>query len=110
MFLGVMKWRTYFMIALGTGLMLYVISLFAGGTILTFLAQMRYSVDPSAGFIADLVVVPLQFIFSDPVLGAIFGGLFWPILLVWVFLLLVLLVLVALSGGLQSLRESNVLE
>jgi hypothetical protein len=45
-----------------------------------------------------LVGEPIKFLFSDPVVGAIVTGLFWPVGLV-LLVLFILMMLIALGGG-----------
>jgi hypothetical protein len=58
----------------------------------------------SAGLV-DVVIAPLRFAFTNPVPGAIGGGLLWPLTALWIFFVFILLILGILSAGAATTRR-----
>jgi hypothetical protein len=105
-----MTLRTYILIGLGTGIIVFLIASFGGDAIINILNDMRNQVSPDMQGIAGLIVEPLKLVFGNPLIGAIVVALGWPIAAVWIGLLLILVILIALSQGLGSARSSGVIE
>ena len=104
-----MTTKRYIQIGLVTGIIIFLISQFAGPQLIGFIQGVRSRADPSAITVATLVVEPIIFVLSNGIITAIICAVLWPLVLGWLGLLLFLIVVVALQGGFSSLRESNVI-
>ena len=99
---GVIDTKVYLFIAIITTPILYVIDLLDKHEIVRdFLLQQSTNAQlagmPEA--MANLIVVPLVFMVDNPI-GAIVGGLIWPVLLFLIFALVVIMAYSVLFPGL----------
>lgn len=90
--------RNYFIISVAVGAIMFLLINFFSANIISFVNQTMNGARPLLGDIVRLVGEPIKFLFSDPVIGAIVTGLFWPVALIFLFLFLVMM-LIALGGG-----------
>lgn len=93
--------RTYIMVGLGVGLIFFALGTFFGIDIANFFNQFRWQaiavgLSPA---IANVIVDPLIWIMLNPLYGAIGAALLWPLVFVWAFFCLFLLVYTLIGGG-----------
>lgn len=104
MLLGHINMRIYIAIAAGVGAMVYLVGLLAGPQLTSFFLDLQgnaLSLGVSEA-ITTIVLGPFIFVFSEPAIGAIISGLFWPLILVWLILLFLLFIVLAFMGGYNS--------
>lgn len=102
--MGIISFRMYIAIGVIVGIVVYLIGLVGGSQVVQFFSQLQSNslangVDPA---IANLVLGPFIFVFSEPIFGAILTGVLWPLILVWLVLLFLLMILSAFSAGYNS--------
>jgi len=106
-----LNWKSYSMIAIGFGLFIYVIGFFAAPPMISFLLRIDRAAQSGGlgGTIVGLVIDPLVYGLQNPLVGAIVGGLFWPLLLLWIILVLLLMIIAFVGGGLNRAEDSGLL-
>lgn len=90
--------RNYLIISVAVGAIMFLLINFFSANIISFVNQTMNGARPLLGNVVLVVGEPIKFLFSDPVIGAIITGLFWPLGLVLLALFLVMM-LIALGGG-----------
>jgi len=98
---GLIDGKVYAFLSLITTAILYAIDSFDKQEVVrTFLVQQAYYAQGSGlgHAAANLIVQPLIFAVDNP-FGAILGGLLWPLLVVWLLLLLLLLGFAIIAPG-----------
>lgn len=101
------SFRAYVIIAIGTGIAVFLISTFAGASLIGFIQGIQAdAVATGFGGIADLITQPLILILQNPLIGALVAGVFWPLIALLVILLFVLMILSLLSGGANQARST----
>lgn len=101
-----MSVRLYIGIALVVGAVLYVLSLFAAAPLLSFITSMQLQAQ-YAGLppvITRLIVEPFRLALTTGVIGPALLGLLWPLLAIWFFLLVLLIVFAVVGAGAVSTR------
>jgi len=103
-----LNWKSYSAIAAGTALVIYVLGWAAGPDILRLIRSVERSaimggLSPN---IVNLVTGPLEYGIQNYLIGAIVGGLVWPLLLLWFILMVLLLVIGFIGGGYNRVDES----
>lgn len=104
MLFGFLSLRTYIVVGVIIGIVVYLIALVAGDTAVQFFTQIEGNAlaNGVARPIVTIVVGPFLFAFSQPIFGAIIAGLFWPLIIVWFVLLFLLLIISAFTSGFNS--------
>lgn len=101
------SFRNYVIIGVGTGIAIFLISTFAGPSLIGFIQGIQAdALATGFGGIADIITQPLILILQNPLVGAVIGGIFWPIIALLVLLLFVLMILSLLSGGANQARST----
>ena len=91
-----MSVRTYLVIGVVFGAIVFLIAQFAGGSIANWLRDVQ--VDATLRDLEGVgraITEPAIFVMENPIAGAILSVLFWPLLLIWILVILALLVIVA---------------
>ncbi|GEM_PF-1505853 len=98
---GFITFRTYIMIGVVVGIIVYLISLVAGPQITNLFLQLEGNAlaNGVAPAIATIVYGPFIFAFTQPIFGAIIAGLLWPFIIVWFVLVFLLLIVSAFTAG-----------
>jgi hypothetical protein len=99
-----MKTRQYLVVALGTGLIFYILGLLGGPGLRGFILQFEVAAvrgGVSQG-LTDLITEPMIQALSGNLLAAVIAGLLWPVTLLWVGLLFVLIIYAILGPGLNT--------
>lgn len=101
-----MSLRTYFLIAIIVGVLLYVIGMFFSADIVNW-ANRQQARANSAGqsAIGTVVMEPIKFAVGGSEVGAVVGGLLWPAVPIWLLLILVQLVLLTGVRYVGEVRE-----
>jgi len=99
-----MRTRQYFVIALATGLIFYVLGLLGGPGLRDFI--LRFEGGALSGGISqglvDVITEPMVQALSGNILAALLAGLLWPATLLWVVMLFVLIVYAILGPGVNT--------
>lgn len=98
--MDIMSRRTYLFIGVGVGLFLFLIGTFLGASVVTFADRLPLSTTGVMQSLAQFVIEPIKLVMLNPLPGAIIAGLLWPLVGLWVALLL-LIVIVAAAAGVQ---------
>ena len=104
--LGLINARVYAVIGLLTAAILYAIEYFDKNEVaVTWLRDQEIAASGSGlgRAIAGLIARPLIYAIDGPI-GAFLGGLLWPVLLVWLILLVVLLAFAFIAPGIFKAR------
>lgn len=105
---GLMSMRIYLVIGGVVSVLFYGLSLIAGQAIRGFIEQTRLEALRAglAPFITDAVAEPMRLVFSGDLIPAIVGGMMWPIVLLWILLLLIMLIFAFIAPGVSGVRGS----
>jgi hypothetical protein len=91
-----MSMRTYLLIALVFGGILYLVHVFFGPDIVNWAQSQRFQAQiRGQNAIGVIVMDPIIFVLGVSPWGAIVGGLAWPVVILWVILTPLLLVIIA---------------
>ena len=103
---GTMSTRSYIIIAVVCVIVFLLLGLIAKDGIATFVEQTRVDAIAAglAPFLADAIAVPVRLAFSGEILPAVIAGLLWPLVLLWVILLLVMLIFAFILPGVGAAR------
>ena len=89
--------KTYIMIGLGTGILIFLISMVWGQDIVDWSNEQQFQAEYHGhSWIKTIVFEPVEFVF-DPAhrpVGAIVAGLAWPLVPVWIILILIGLLII----------------
>ncbi len=104
MLFGFLSLKTYILIGVVVGAIIYLIALVAGPSAIQFFTQIESNalISGVSPAITTLIVGPFLFAFSQPIAGALIAAFLWPLIIVWFVLLFLLLILSAFSGGYNS--------
>jgi len=94
--LSLLTGRTYIIIAVVVGLLLFGLSLIdPGGSVADVFTNLGNDARNAglAGQIVSFVVFPLEFVFSGELAGIIVGALLWPLAFVWLILVVLMVVI-----------------
>lgn len=84
--------RAYILIGLGTGLLIFLISMVAGDDIVDWSRDQQFQARANGYSWAETIIFePVEFVF-DPArrpVGAILAGVAWPLVPVWLILILI---------------------
>lgn len=96
--------RRYLAVSAGVALVIFLTQILFGATLVTALTTFnRQSRAVLAPAIADVITEPIKAVVApNNPLGAIAGGLLWPLLAVWVLLLLASVFFVVIGRGLGT--------
>ena len=98
---GLISAKVYVVVAIITAGLLYAIDYFDKGEAAVGWLNSQMAQASGTGIgraLSGLVAKPLIYAIDGPI-GAVLGGLLWPLLIVWLLLLIVLLAFTLLSGG-----------
>lgn len=104
---GTISIKNYLLIAVAVGLAFGIINALAAAPLSGFISELR-AMAVAGGLpvaLADIVAEPLLLLINGGVVGAVVAGAFWPLVLLWLFLLLVLMVLAFLLPGARQAGE-----
>lgn len=100
---GLLSLRNYLAISAVVAILIYIIQLLAGTTFVNAMVSLNRSAR-SAGMaqvLADAMTEPVRIIVTpNSPLGAVVGGLLWPMLLLWLILLVFVVFFTVLGRGL----------
>jgi hypothetical protein len=102
---GFFSLRNYLIIAVVVAIILYIIQLLAGQMFVTALVNLNQSARGAgmAKVLADAMTEPVKIaVTPNSPLGAIVGGLLWPMLGVWILLLVFVVFFTVLGRGLGT--------
>jgi len=91
--IGLISRRNYLIIAVGVAIVLFLVGTFLGQQIASGVDALPNSVSPDMSGLARAIIEPIKFVMLNPIVGGIIAGLFWPVVLLWIVLILLLLVL-----------------
>lgn len=97
--MSIMSWKTYLIIALGMGLLIFLVGTFFGHQIAGWSEALAQAAQDPWNRLAGLLLAPVEFAMLNPILGAIIFGLLWPLAAVLILTMLVIVLLVAASGA-----------
>jgi hypothetical protein len=103
---GLIDAKVYTVISLITAALLYAIEFFDKGEVAVGWLQAQEVAASGSGLgraIAGLIARPLIFAIDGPI-GAVLGGLMWPVLLLWLILLILLLAFAFIAPGIFKAR------
>lgn len=98
---GIIDTKVYLVLSFITTIMLYTIDMFDKNEVVkTFLLDQGNQAQMAglASSAANLIVRPLIYAIDNPI-GAVVGGILWPILFIWILLLVVLMTFVVIAPG-----------
>jgi hypothetical protein len=101
---GIINTKVYMLFTILTTLLLYAIDFFDKHEIVKTYLLSQGSLAQSAGFHwagANLIVRPLVYAIDNPI-GAVVGGILWPVLFVWILLLFVLMTFAVIAPGVKT--------
>jgi hypothetical protein len=104
--LGVIDTKVYVVIGLITAALLLAVNYFDKGEVAVGWLQQQELAASGSGLgraVAGLIARPLMFALDNPA-GAILGGLLWPVLLLWLVLLVLLLAFAFIAPGIFKAR------
>lgn len=98
--------RTYFIVGLIVGVIVFLIGTFFGGSVASWIATVQTAgYSANLGGIADLIAEPLIWIMLNPLFGAIAVAFVWPALVIWLLLLFLMLVIGFGSDAANDVRR-----
>ena len=103
---GLIDAKVYAVLSLITAAILYAIEYFDKGEVAKTWLQAQMGAASGSGLgsaIAGFIAQPLIFVIDGP-LGAVLGGLLWPLVLVWLILLMLLLAFAFIAPGIFKAR------
>lgn len=104
-----LTFRNYLIGAVIAAIIVLLIVQFGGPSLIAWIESLKGDaafVGISSGLI-DLITAPLLAgLRANPILIGIVAGIFWPLVILWIFFLFALMVLTLLSGGLGSARST----
>jgi hypothetical protein len=98
---GLIDAKVYAVISVITAALLYAIEFFDKGEAAKTWLQAQMAAASGSGLgsaIAGFIAQPLIFVIDGPI-GAVLGGLLWPVLMVWLILLMLLLAFAFIAPG-----------
>lgn len=101
---GIISWRAYIGIGIVVGIVTFLVSTAAGPSLVQFFTEIQNNalangVSPA---ISTVFIGPFIFVFGNPTIGAIVTGFVWPLIIVWLVLLILIIVVTAFSQGYNS--------
>ena len=101
---GIINTKVYMFLTLITTALLYAIDFFDKQEVVKTFLLAQGSTAQAAGFYragANLIVRPIVYAIDNPI-GAILGGILWPVLFVWILLLVVLMTFAVIAPGFKT--------
>jgi hypothetical protein len=101
---GIINTRVYMFFTLITTIVLHMMNVFDKNEVLTSWLLHQSIRAQAAGMgaaVANLVVRPLAYAVDSPI-GAVVGGILWPVLFVWLILLVVLMAFTIIVPGIVT--------
>ena len=106
---GHFKMRTYLLIGLLVGVVVGFLALVGGEQIVGFAQEIQNNALASqiSPTIVNFVTGPIILVFSNPIVGGVIVGILWPLVIVWMILLLLLIMLTAFGVGQNELNSGT---
>lgn len=106
--LGWLNWRTYlivaFFTAVTTGFLVWAFGDSLGVAIRQIGNNAYFAGVPGA--LIRIIVEPFFIVLENPIVGSIAVGLFWPIALIWLFLMVMVMVFSIFGRGVDTFRQN----
>jgi uncharacterized protein YacL len=102
---GLLSLRNYLAVSAVVAIILYIIQLLAGTTFVNAMVSLNRSARAAgmAQVLADAMTEPVRLVITpNSPLGAVVGGLLWPMLLLWLILLVFVVFFTVLGRGLGT--------